>query len=368
MNKLRRAEISFDGLNVEKAVNMIIKQQIDVFYVKRLPNRRCVVAVPSNKRQQVVALLQQKCYNNIQCKLCGIDAVGEQFKKHIAVAIVLLLVLPLFMFATHICTDVRISGTADSSKVQEVLTEQGVYKGSWLNGIDFDAVENALASYFDSMYAIVSRRGSVVYVQLIERDTGLPDIDYDQRYDIVAQCDGIISRMTVVQGTALVKVGDNVKKGQVLIEGKRTFWDGSQEDVRAVGEVYATVSSSAYQPYSGQIITTVDTQQSFSYVVVQIGNASSSAPAIDYELYRQEQHTVTLYPFNIKLIYYTVYEQKHQIDKVTFEQDIERLTELAYNTAKTAVSWTPTDKQVDIKQGKGVTVTIFGEICITDNL
>lgn len=369
MKQLRRAEITFDGLNVEKAVNMLVKQNIEVYCVHRLPNRRCMIAVPAAISGQVVALLQQKCYNNIQVKLCGIDGAMNTCRRHIALALIVVLLFPALLLLSNFCWKVDIVADNNTEEVAQVLREQGVYVGGWLANINFDKVENVLAAHFDSVYAIVNRRGSAVYVQLLARDTGLPQVDYTKRYDIVATMDGVVSRITVVQGTALVKKGDTVKKGQVLIQGKRTFADGTTEDVRAIGEVYAEVSAEGYCQYTGTVTQLVDSGKTFSYVTVNMSQATSSAPDIPFEHWRTEQRTVVLYPLAVKLIYYTVYEQVNSVTPVSFEQDKQHLTELARQKAQDKASWTATSEKVEVLEGKGVKVTLCGTVSITsDNL
>ena len=48
--------------------------------------------------------------------------------------------------------------------------------------------------------------------------------------------------MVVVSGTPRVQVGDQVKKGQLLIEGVRTNSDQTTQPVRAVGQVFADIN------------------------------------------------------------------------------------------------------------------------------
>ncbi|MBQ8433259.1 MAG: sporulation protein YqfD, partial [Clostridia bacterium] len=49
----------------------------------------------------------------------------------------------------------------------------------------------------------------------------------------------------------VVKVGDFVKKGDVLIQGVRHFNDDTTQDVYAIGKVVVVKSVTAFAPYTG---------------------------------------------------------------------------------------------------------------------
>jgi hypothetical protein len=59
--------------------------------------------------------------------------------------------------------------------------------------------------------------------------------------DVKAECDGIVTRIYVVRGTAAVKAGDAVRRGQVLIAGYTLDPNGVMTECRAEGEVFARV-------------------------------------------------------------------------------------------------------------------------------
>ena len=136
----------------------------------------------------------------------------------------LLCSLILVILAALPVWDVRVRGNdkIPESAVEQMLLECGFGVGSlWFN-TDLSEVEAKLLSMSDGIsWVNVNRRGSVAYVEIIEmqpEDTEEPKapIEYS---NIVAEYDCVIEAITVKRGRCEVKVGDTVRRGEVLISG-----------------------------------------------------------------------------------------------------------------------------------------------------
>ena len=137
--------------------------------------------------------------------------------------IALLLISLICIFSSSLVWDVRISGNEILSdrKVEAALREVGFSVGTRWRGIDKNAIEAQLLSDNpDVAWISINRRGTVAYVQIIESENiGMRgDVGYPYS-NIVAERDGVIEEITVDSGVAAVKVGDVVRKGQILISG-----------------------------------------------------------------------------------------------------------------------------------------------------
>ena len=128
-----------------------------------------------------------------------------------------------FVFSSRLVWDIRISGNEKFSdyEIESALSDLDLHVGSRFGKIDKNAIETEMLSNNKSIAWIsVNRRGTVVYVEIIESENiGLTE---EQRYpfsNIVADRDGVIEEITVESGVATVKVGDVVKKGDILISG-----------------------------------------------------------------------------------------------------------------------------------------------------
>lgn len=110
-----------------------------------------------------------------------------------------------------------------------------------ISQIDTDDVENKLIDSFTEIsFASCMIRGQTLVINIKEKL--LPNEMYGDFQPIYAQKDGKITEIDLVSGTLKVKVGDYVKKGDVLVEPFTLDTSGNLKKVEAkaniTGEVY----------------------------------------------------------------------------------------------------------------------------------
>lgn len=119
--------------------------------------------------------------------------------------------------------DIRVEGAEkiSESEITEALDDCGFGIGEWWRSIDKNATEAMFLSKFPEVSWIsINRRGTVAYVRVIESENiGQIEETAPKYSNILADRDAVIEEITVVRGVAAVKVGDVVKKGDVLISG-----------------------------------------------------------------------------------------------------------------------------------------------------
>jgi similar to stage IV sporulation protein len=117
--------------------------------------------------------------------------------------------------------DIRIESDAqvDTAAIIDTLDTLGLYVGASWSGIDTSSVENSLLLLSNDVgWVNVNRRGTVAYVEVRKKD--IPDHQPHLTYsNIVAAYDGIIESINVKSGYAVVKVGDSVRAGDLLVSG-----------------------------------------------------------------------------------------------------------------------------------------------------
>lgn len=137
--------------------------------------------------------------------------------------------------------DVRISGalSVPDYLIREALAASGLDIGMAWKNIDTEKVENRLLSDFEELaWVNVNRRGSVAYVRVVEKQgtDDNPEVS-NIPSNLVASRDCVIEEISVHSGTAAVKVGDTVRKGEILISGVVTDSEGVTSLCRAEGVV-----------------------------------------------------------------------------------------------------------------------------------
>ncbi len=143
-------------------------------------------------------------------------------KKRFGAICALIFTFAVAVFSSAFVWDVRIEGCEQGreEEIYKELSNVGLSVGSLWHKTDKSKVEVALLSNSEYVsWVNINRRGNVAYVQVKDK------IQYDEPdvkigfSNIVAASDGIVEEITVVRGVPLVKAGDTVKTGQLLISG-----------------------------------------------------------------------------------------------------------------------------------------------------
>lgn len=114
--------------------------------------------------------------------------------------------------------DLRIDPGLPRDAVTARLKELGVYTGAPIWTIEETMVRDLLINSFEEVgYATVARRGNAARIEVRARDVDPEMLDENAHTGIAAARDGIITDLTVTGGEAIIKKGDTVEKGDLLI-------------------------------------------------------------------------------------------------------------------------------------------------------
>ena len=153
----------------------------------------------------------------------GVYGFLYAIRRRYGVLAALILLFCISLFTSGLVWDIRISGNEKIPDyvIEEVLSANGFSVGTSWRSIDKNAVEaEILTERSDIAWISVNRRGTVAYVEVIESENvGKIEQLAPQYSNIVAERDGVIEEITVKSGIAVVKVGDVVRKGDILISG-----------------------------------------------------------------------------------------------------------------------------------------------------
>ena len=157
----------------------------------------------------------------------------------------------LCLLMSTLIWDVRVEGNSEVSEEEIIasLASCDFSLGDPFWQKDIGRVEAALLEQNERLaWVSINRRGCVAYVKVLEREEPLtndpPPIDADS-LDIIATADGVVTEISLKSGTALVQVGDTVKRGDVLIGGY-VIRDGVSYPTRAEGRITAQLSGELY--------------------------------------------------------------------------------------------------------------------------
>lgn len=132
-------------------------------------------------------------------------------------ALLLITVLSGFIWRIEINGNVHVS----EATIREWLEEQNIHVGLWKGLVDTDVATNEILQlHTDVSFVSLTLKGSTLWVQITER-TKEPEIPYLQNEDGSLVATGTYSIYSIVteQGTPMVRKGDVVHEGDVLISG-----------------------------------------------------------------------------------------------------------------------------------------------------
>lgn len=159
----------------------------------------------------------------------------------IAIFVLLMLISSLFIWKITIDGNYSYS----TNQIESFVNKQNIKEGIFKNKVDSNKLEKAIRKEFDDISWVCAEvKGTNLIIHIKENYITEISVTEDEPYDIVANCDGIITSILVRQGSAMVKVGDTVKKGDILISGVIDVFDESGQKLitkfcNADGDVWA---------------------------------------------------------------------------------------------------------------------------------
>ncbi len=229
-----RVEINIRGVNLKRLIKNLYKNNIDVFNLNQKSHKELDLTVYAKDLKKIKLLLADYDYKII--KNYGFSFFKSVFKLRFGLcAIFVLFFVALFFnnnYLAKICVFNASQETANG--ITAYLKEQGITKNSFFVNIDCENLETELENKFPqiSLCSII-KKGTNLLINIKEK---IDAKDLVSQTDIVAPENGKILELLVVQGRSKVKVGDSVKKGDVIIEGV-TNSNGEDVACKAIGKV-----------------------------------------------------------------------------------------------------------------------------------
>lgn len=168
--------------------------------------------------------LARKCRIRLQVvKKCGLPFLLYRYRHRkplffsIMLAFVMIFSLSLFIW------DIRIEGnlSVTDERIMDYLTNQGITQGRLKSSVDYKGLAASLREYFPELtWVSVKLEGTRLMIQLQENtDTNLLEEGEYEPSDLVSNVNGVVTRIITRSGTPMVKAGDQVQEGDLLVSG-----------------------------------------------------------------------------------------------------------------------------------------------------
>ena len=237
-------EIKVEGYFIEKFINNCLKSNIFLWNIKRKRTTimTCNIGVKDFKNIRKI-LKKTNCRIKIEKKK-GLPFTFNKYRKRKIFALLIFIILIIIAILSNFVWNIQIEGTEKISKDEliQTLKEEGLSIGKFKPGIETREIINKVRLDRDDIAWIgIEITGTNAIVKVVEAEEKPEIVDEDEYCNIVATKDGVVTKIMAQNGTPLVKNGDLIKKGTVLIGG---WLEGKYTGTRYVhsnGQVEAKV-------------------------------------------------------------------------------------------------------------------------------
>jgi len=258
----------------EKFINLLWKNGV---YVKKIKKRNIASLIMEVNLMDYEKIKEVANKTRTKIKVLnrrGIAFSFIKYKKRSAffiggISFVLILYfLSTFIWEIQIVTEHNVS----PFEIRQQLKSIGVSIGTNKSKLDLKKIESSIVNNNENiMWVKVRTEGSNLRVDISERQIPPTIVQDNTPSNLVAKKDGQIVRVYTTAGTSVIKQGDIVKKGQLLIQSEQGK-EGSVYQVHAKGTVIAKTYYEEIKiiPISG--ITTKKTGNEIRNYYVQLNN------------------------------------------------------------------------------------------------
>lgn len=239
--------IKIVGLYTERLINQAAFQGLYLWDVRRIEENALLAKVSVKGFLKLRPLARKtRCRIYILQKKGLYFALNRLKRRKVLLAGVFFFVAAVYLLSSVVWkVEVNVQNEVLKNSVLKDLEQWGLKPGVFKYNLDKKYfLDKILRNYKNVSWAEIEIRGSRVIVELVERDMP-PEVEEGTPCHVVADKDGIIYEVLPLRGEALVKPGDTVSKGDVLISGRVSLTGGDGEEkellVRAKGIVKARV-------------------------------------------------------------------------------------------------------------------------------
>ena len=236
--------ITIEGYFIERLMNLCSNKGILIWNSKRKKTTLLEANVSIKDFRQIVKFAKQaKCKVSIKQKR-GLPFIFNRYRKRKIFFFSLILIIVAIISLSNFVWNIEVIGNEkiDKKEIIQTLKKEGLEVGTLKNKVNTKEIINKMRlDRNDLAWIGIDIRGTNAIIKVVEADKKPDIIKEDEYCNIVATKAGIIEKVNAINGTPLVKKGDVIKEGTLVIggwlEGKYT----GTRYVHANGSVQAKV-------------------------------------------------------------------------------------------------------------------------------
>lgn len=277
---VNNTDFIIESLNHAKILNGLLRKGIRVKKCKK-QLRRLSITVESKQAGEAKVFFEEYGYNHIIAAEKGIKHTADRFFRRYGLLAGILIAVAVLILASNFIFEIEINGLSriSAEAVEEALTAEGVVSFCSKNTINIPAIQNEINSIEGVASVSVVIKGMKLIIEIAEElpQGEVPDYGFDGLY---ALNDTIITRVVVQSGTAMVKAGDTVKAGALLIAPFYQLTEDNLTPVPARGEVFGRTYIKEDLIFATERIEKIPTGKTKTTSELYFGNALIGKRAI----------------------------------------------------------------------------------------
>ena len=329
-------QIAITGEQIERFLNMCIHHSITLHNIKKFDNN-CYYASMNPACFFSLKSIAKK--SDVKIKIVSKDGpffLLQAIKKEIVFILFPLLCIFIIWMSSHYLWNVQLTGNISLTGdiIRDYLYSNGIYYGMPLKNIPINELKFDIRNEYPQInWVSIYLEGTTLHIALKENDNIIYESQIkDIRSDLTAPTDGIIESILVRNGTANVKPGDEVSRGQSLILGEFQIpaEDGSIKETRycsADGDITIISNYPVAETLSLTHISKEYTGLQTKKLEIIYDNTSYILPTskisyLNYEVITEVKDYPLLSIFSIPMKIYqkTYYEYLQKEEKYTVEE------------------------------------------------
>ena len=353
-------DIVVEGYYIERFINICNNRQIFLWNIRKDNSITLYASIEAKRFKELKDICKRtKCKVKIKDKK-GFPFTVKKYKKRKVFLILLLIIILAIIALSRFIWNIEVEGNVDISKeeIMQLAEEYGLAIGMAKGKIDTkEIINNIRLERDDIAWVGIDIKGTNAIIKIVEADEKPEIVNEDEYCNIVADKDAIITKVSAQNGTPLVKEGDVVTKGDIIIagwlEGKYT----GRQYVHSQGEVQARVWYTTTEKIALKETKKIETGNIENKYSVKINNFQinlhKSLP--NFQKYDTIEENKKLRLFSnfylpLELVTYTYKEYEEVVVVHSFEEAKQMGIDKAAETLKENIEGKKVlDKQVQVK-------------------
>ena len=236
--------ITVEGYYIERFINICTTSKILIWNLKREKGIKLYLNIGIQDYYKAIKIAKKlKCKVKIEKKR-GLPFILNRYKKRkIFVISLFAILIALYTSSNYVWNiEIRVEDNMQLDNILEDVKMAGLETGMKKDKINVEEITNKIRLSRDDISWIgIELKGTNAIVKVVKAKEAPEIIDEKDYCNIVAKRAGTITKIIAQNGTALVKPGDEVQEGQVLIQGTMEGKYTGIRYVHSLGEVEAIV-------------------------------------------------------------------------------------------------------------------------------